>query len=66
MLSFVNGAADWAHSVPGERWFYLNEGFALLGAVVSQVAGMPYVDYVRANILSPLGMERSYFERAAV
>lgn len=66
MLSFVNGAEDWAHTPPGDRWFYLNEGFALLGAIIGQVSGMPYVDYVKANILSPLGMERSYFERADV
>ncbi len=63
MLGFMDEAGDWAHARPGERWFYLNEGYVLLGAVVAKVSGMDYVDYVRRNILGPLGMHRSYFGR---
>lgn len=63
MLTFVNGAGDWAHSRPGERWFYLNEGYAILGGVVEKVSGMPFADYVAQNILAPLGMGRSFFGR---
>lgn len=60
MLTFINGAADWVQSRPGERWFYLNEGYVLLGAIIEQVSGRPYADYIRERILQPLGMARSY------
>lgn len=66
MLGFMNGAEDWAQAAPGERWFYLNEGFALLGAIVAKVAGVSYVEYVQEHILGPLGMRRSFFDRASV
>jgi CubicO group peptidase (beta-lactamase class C family) len=66
MLSFINGAADWAECKPGERWFYLNEGYALLGAIVEQVSGQKYADYVREHILLPLGMTRSAHQRDLV
>ncbi len=35
---------------------YSNFGFELLGLVVARVAGRDFVDYVRAEILDPLGM----------
>lgn len=66
MLTFVNGAPEWVQARPGERWFYLNEGYILLGAVIEQVSGQPYAEYVRAHILEPLGMMRSFFEQAEV
>jgi len=66
MLRFVNGAGDWTIGSPGERWFYLNEGYALLGAVIEKVSGRTYQDYVRDQILTPLGMTRSFFAKAEV
>lgn len=66
MLAFVNGAGDWVQTRPGTRWFYLNEGYILLGAVIEKVSGEPYDDYVRRHILEPLGMRRTFFDRAAV
>jgi CubicO group peptidase (beta-lactamase class C family) len=65
MLTFVNGAEDWAFSRPGERWFYLNEGYVLLGAIVEQVSGQPFAQYVKEQILKPLGMTRSTYDREA-
>ena len=38
---------------------YSNLGYALLGEVVSTVSGVPYLDYVRANIFEPLGMRET-------
>jgi CubicO group peptidase (beta-lactamase class C family) len=43
-------------SVPGERARYSNLGYLVLGEVISEVSGMGYEDYVREQILSPLGM----------
>ena len=35
---------------------YSNAGIAVVGAVIERVSGMLYADYVRENILRPLGM----------
>ena len=40
---------------------YSNIGYSLLGNVIRNVAGKEYPDYVKANILAPLAMERSGF-----
>jgi CubicO group peptidase (beta-lactamase class C family) len=48
---------------PGEHFSYSNEGFALLGAIVERVAEQPFADYVTDHILTPLGMQRSSFDR---
>jgi CubicO group peptidase (beta-lactamase class C family) len=47
--------------VPGERASYSNLGYLVLGEVVSEVAGMRYEEYVRDNILVPLGMDHTGF-----
>lgn len=46
---------------PGERASYSNVGYLALGEVVSEVSGAPYEEYVRDEILLPLGMERTGF-----
>jgi len=63
MLTFVNGADGWVHTRPGERWFYLNEGYVLLGAIIEKVSGQSYAHYIRNHILTPLGMTRSFLDR---
>jgi len=63
MLNFVNGAAGWTQARPGERWFYLNEGYVLLGAIIEKVSGQRYADYIHERIIAPLQMERTTFAR---
>ncbi|RLF06829.1 MAG: serine hydrolase [Thermoprotei archaeon] len=63
IVAFMSRAQEWAVARPGGRFFYLNEGYVLLGLLISRVAGMRYEDYVRGEILEPLGMKRSYFRR---
>jgi CubicO group peptidase (beta-lactamase class C family) len=41
---------------PGTDWRYSNTGMLLAGAVIEQVSGQSYFDYVRANIFEPAGM----------
>jgi len=41
---------------PGMRYSYSNSGYYTLGAIVQQVAGLTYRDYVRQHIFSPAGM----------
>jgi CubicO group peptidase (beta-lactamase class C family) len=66
ILTFMADAGEWTVARPGERWFYLNEGYVLLGAMVERCCGVPYEDYVREHILRPLGMERSFFRKEEV
>jgi CubicO group peptidase (beta-lactamase class C family) len=49
-------------NAPGIAYEYSNFGFAILGRVVSRVAGVPYSKYVEANILRPLGMTATTME----
>ncbi len=63
LLAFMQGAAAWAVSPPGERWFYLNEGYLLLGSLIAQLSGQRYTQYVEQHILEPLDMKRTHFAR---
>jgi len=66
LLTFMQDAGDWVVTKPGERWFYLNEGYALLGAIIEKASGQSYIDYVQRHILGPLGMTRSLFRKGEV
>ena len=46
-------AADPLVHPPGSKYLYTTYGYNLLGAAVQEVADIPYVDYVRQNILAP-------------
>ena len=61
VITFAQGCDDWIESKPGERWFYLNEGYVLLGEIVERITGTHYETYVRQHILQPLGMSRTFF-----
>jgi CubicO group peptidase (beta-lactamase class C family) len=41
---------------PGEKYSYSNLGFIILGQIVEEVTGLSYEDYVRFEILEPLGI----------
>ncbi|MBI3942873.1 MAG: beta-lactamase family protein [Chloroflexi bacterium] len=49
---------------PRTAYKYSNLGLSLLGEVITRVSGQPYQDYIRAEILEPLGMTSSTFELA--
>jgi CubicO group peptidase (beta-lactamase class C family) len=51
---------------PGTEFEYSNYGFAILGQIIAKAGGRPYADYVRDNILRPLGMNASTFEVSSV
>jgi CubicO group peptidase (beta-lactamase class C family) len=44
---------------PGKGWDYSNAGMVLLGAVVQNVSGLNYYDYIRRYIYKPAGMTKS-------
>jgi len=47
---------------PNSQHKYSNVGVQLLGEVVARCSGMPYVDYVRTQLLEPIGMTNTVFE----
>ena len=66
LVTFMQEAEEWAIAKPGERWFYLNEGYVLLGYIIEQCAAIPYQEYLQKHIFQPLGMERTFFEKEQV
>ena len=46
---------------PGTREQYSNTGYSLLAAIIEQVSGRTYDEYVRENILDPLGLRNTGF-----
>jgi CubicO group peptidase (beta-lactamase class C family) len=46
---------------PNEVEFYSNYGYGLIGAVIEDVSGERFEDFVSANVLRPLRMNRSTF-----
>lgn len=50
-LADVEPASD-----PGQRHSYSSANYLLLGALVEDVSGRPYAQYLRAHVLNPLGM----------
>jgi CubicO group peptidase (beta-lactamase class C family) len=63
LMLHVNGAKDEVAAEPGKRFFYLNEGYELLGMIVERISQMRFEHYVRDRILRPLKMSRSTFVR---
>ncbi|WUH92226.1 beta-lactamase family protein [Streptomyces sp. NBC_00433] len=57
-LADVLGADPVKHPA-GRRYHYSNPGFALLGALVEQVRGVPWGEALQAEVLDPLGMART-------
>jgi len=49
---------------PGSRWSYSNLGYVFLGQIVERLSGDDFEVYIDKNILKPLGMTSSYFDRA--
>lgn len=49
---------------PGSKYSYSNPGVIFLGRVIETLSGDDYEVYVTKNILMPLGMHRTFFDRA--
>ena len=56
-------AARQSAFAPSVRWKYSNLAFAVAGAIVEQVTGQSWADYVDRNIFKPLGMTESSVDR---
>jgi len=49
---------------PGTRWSYSNLGYVFLGQIIQRLSGDDFEVYIDKNILKPLGMTNSYFDRS--
>ncbi len=63
LIQHVNDAEEEIAADPGERMFYLNSGYTLLGEIVARVSGKSFAEFIEEEILKPLQMNRSTFSR---
>jgi CubicO group peptidase (beta-lactamase class C family) len=49
---------------PGTKYSYSNPGVVFLGRIIQLLSGDDYEVYIAKNILMPLGMHSSFFDRA--
>ena len=55
----VNGARDEVVAKPGERFFYHNAAWRMLGHIIQEKSGMPFHRYLKEKVIDPIGMERT-------
>jgi CubicO group peptidase (beta-lactamase class C family) len=63
LVSFFDQVDDWVVTDPGKKFFYLNEGYDLLGEIISKVSGIDYSKFIKKQILVPLEMNRCFFSK---
>ena len=51
---------------PGEEFLYSNIGYNVLGDLISKISGQTFEEYMKVNVLSPIGMTDSTFLLADV
>jgi CubicO group peptidase (beta-lactamase class C family) len=49
---------------PGSKFSYSNLGVVFEGEIIERLSGDSYAVYMEKNVLRPLGMSRSYFDRS--
>src|ERR1700678_2942168 len=59
--AFLAGGVSFSRA-PGVAFEYSNLGYAILGRIVAVASGVPYQDFIREQLMLPLGMNRSGFE----
>ena len=47
---------------PGTRWQYSNTGYVIIGEIVEKITHKTFIEFLRANILEPLGMHSAIDE----
>jgi D-alanyl-D-alanine carboxypeptidase len=50
---------------PGTRWSYSNEGYNVLAAIVEEITGIAFKDYIGAEVLDRAGMTETSLEGGA-
>ncbi len=55
-----DGAVRVGHE-PGAQWRYSGGGYTVLQLLIEEVSGLPFAEYMRGEVLGPLGMLRSAY-----
>ncbi len=56
IATFKNKPLDFT---PGSQFAYSNSNYILLAAIIEQISGQPYCNYMQQHIFKPLGMENT-------
>jgi CubicO group peptidase (beta-lactamase class C family) len=63
----LNGEGNTAKVIvdtePGSNWRYSGGGYTIMEKVVEDVSGMSFQEYMRTEVLDPIGMTRSTYEQ---
>jgi CubicO group peptidase (beta-lactamase class C family) len=46
---------------PGTHWTYSNSGYVLLGAIIEEISGQSYGEFIEQQIFAPLEMQHSWY-----
>ncbi len=58
---FVKSMSEYElNFTPGAQFEYSNTNYYFLGLIIEQLSGMPYDEYIRKNLLEPLGITELY------
>jgi len=55
----INDAREEVVAEPGERFFYHNAAWRILGHIIQEKTGTPFHRYIKDSVINPLGMKRS-------
>jgi D-alanyl-D-alanine carboxypeptidase len=61
LLAYADGADHAPDFAPGEGVHYSNTGYILLGLIVEEATGQPFVDRLHQQILDPLELTNTFF-----
>jgi len=61
LMEFIGRQISFSNP-PGIAYEYSNLGFALQGKIITKVSGIRYQEYIKKNILEPLGMKTTTYE----
>lgn len=53
-------------NTPSKEFEYSNLGYGMLGMIINKTSGKTYQQYIKENILTPLGMNNTYWEYTEV
>ncbi len=59
LINFISNVA--LFSKPGKLFSYSNDAYALLGAIIENVSGMTYEQYVLENVIKRCGLKDTFF-----
>jgi len=51
---------------PGSRFSYSNSGYVVLTAILENVSGQTYAEYLAEHIFQPVGMEQTHYDYANI